>query len=178
VRKRKPKAFLFKDDGLIPNNTELPALVYPQAVRLERAQDPAALFEVLFKANGWGESWRNGIYEYVHFHSAIHEALGIARGKARIRLGGDAGHEFDVAAGDALVLPAGTGHQCLMASEDFLVVGAYPPAGTYDVCRGSKSEHAKALKSIPKVPLPASDPIYGRQGPLVKLWRHRHSAQA
>jgi uncharacterized protein YjlB len=77
----------------------------------------------------------------------------------------------DVAAGDVLVLPAGTGHQCLMESEDFLVVGAYPPAGEYDLCRGSKAEHAKALKTIPKVPLPNSDPVAGKNGPLLKLWQ-------
>jgi uncharacterized protein YjlB len=167
VRKVKPKTFMFKDDGAIPNNAELPAVVYPQAVRLDRAPDPAAMFEELH----WGDTWRNGIYDYVHYHSAIHEALGIARGQARVRLGGDQGEELDVAAGDVLVLPAGTGHQCLMASTDFLVVGAYPPAGRYDVCRGSKAEHAKALKSIPQTPPPATDPLYGKAGPLTRLPR-------
>jgi uncharacterized protein YjlB len=169
VRKVKPQSFAFKDDGTIPNSP-LPAIAYSQAVRLDRAADPAAVLEELFKANHWGSAWRNGVYDYVHYHSSIHEVLGIARGQARLRLGGDAGAEIDVAAGDVLVLPAGTGHQCLMESADFLVVGAYPPAGSYDLCRGSKEEHAKALKSIPQTPLPEADPVYGKHGPLMTLW--------
>jgi uncharacterized protein YjlB len=90
--------------------------------------------EELFEANGWGDTWRDGIYDYVHFHSRIHEVLGIARGKGRVRFGGDKGRIFTLKAGDVVILPAGTGHQCLSADEDFLVVGAYPPAGTYDEC--------------------------------------------
>jgi uncharacterized protein YjlB len=163
VRRRKPKTLWFKDDGLIPNNPDLPAVIYPQAVQLDRTEDPAAVLEVLFEVNQWGDSWRNGIYDYVHYHSSIHEVLGIARGRARVRLGGDKGEELDATAGDVLILPAGTGHQCLMASD--------PPAGKYDLCRGSKAEHAKALKTIPKVPLPNSDPVYGKDGPLTKLWQ-------
>jgi uncharacterized protein YjlB len=177
VRKHKPKTFSFKDDGSIPNNRDLPVFIYEQAVRLDRAPDPAAVFEELFEANKWGDSWRNGIYDYVHYHSSIHEVLGIARGRARVRLGGDKGKEFDVTAGDVLVLPAGTGHQNLMASDDFLVVGAYPPAGEYDVCRGGKAEHAKALKSIPKTPLPQADPVYGADGPLMRVWRGNASGR-
>src|SRR4051794_25420905 len=167
VRRSKPKTFRFKDDGSIPNNPHLPAVIYPQAVQLERAKDPAAVLETLFEANQWGESWRNGVYDYVHYHSSIHEVLGVARGRARLRLGGDKGEEVDVAAGDVLVLPAGTGHQCLMESEGFLVVGAYPPAGEYDLCRGSKEEHDKALETIPNVPRPKTDPVYGKDGPLM-----------
>lgn len=170
VARRKPRTFIFKDDGTIPNNS-LPAVLYPQCVDLERAADPAAVFEQLFAANRWNESWRNGIYPYVHYHSSIHEVLGIARGCARVRLGGDKGEEIDIAAGDVIVLPAGVGHHNLMSSEDFLVVGAYPPAGEYDLCTGEKDERAKALHSIPKVPPPESDPVYGRNGPLTKLWR-------
>jgi uncharacterized protein YjlB len=171
VRRSKPRTFRFKDDGSIPNNPHLPVVIYPQVVALERAKDPAAVLETLFAANQWGESWRNGVYDYVHYHSSIHEVLGVARGRARLRLGGDNGEEVDVAAGDVLVLPAGTGHQCLMESEDFLVVGAYPPAGEYDLCRGSKAEHAKALKTIPEIPRPNSDPVFGKNGPLLKLWQ-------
>jgi uncharacterized protein YjlB len=43
--------------------------------------------------------------------------------------------------------------------------------GSYDLCRGSKAEHAKALKTIPEVPLPDSDPVHGKAGPLTTLWQ-------
>jgi len=52
-----------------------------------------------------------------------------------------------------------------------VVVGAYPRTGRYDLCRGSKAEHDKAILSIPKVPLPKTDPVYGDEGPLCRLWR-------
>ena len=51
------------------------------------------------------------------------------------------------------------------------MIGAYPPSGKYNLCRGSKAEHAKALVSIPKVPPPVSDPVFGPKGPLMALWR-------
>ena len=168
---RRAKTFWFRDDGAIPNNGMLPFVHYRRAVRLVRAADPAAVFEQLFEANGWGDSWRNGIYDYVHYHASIHEVLGIARGRARVQFGGPKGDEIDVAAGDVAVLPAGTGHQCLMASPDFLVVGAYPPGGEYDECRGSAKEHERALRTIRETPLPDKDPVYGASGPLMKLWK-------
>jgi len=87
--------------------------------------DPAAVMEDLFEANSWGDTWRDGIYSYVHYHSRIHEVLGIARGKGRVRFGGNKGRIFTLKAGDVAILHAGTGHQCLFAEEDFLVVGAY-----------------------------------------------------
>jgi len=59
----------------------------------------------------------------------------------------------------------------LSKSADLMVIGAYPPNGKYDLCRGSKAEHARALASIPQVPLPGADPVFGPQGPLVALWR-------
>ena len=42
---------------------------------------------------------------------------------------------------------------------------------SYDLCRGGKAEHTKALETIPQVPLPDSDPVYGTDGPLTTLWR-------
>jgi len=72
--------------------------------------------------------------------------------------------------GDVAVLPAGTGHQCLWKGPDLMVIGAYPPDGRYDLCRGSKAEHAKALSQIPQVPVPKTDPVYGARGPLRRLW--------
>ncbi|OLB72380.1 MAG: hypothetical protein AUI16_20515 [Alphaproteobacteria bacterium 13_2_20CM_2_64_7] len=36
---------------------------------------------------------------------------------------------------------------------------------------GVTAEHNRALRTIPKVALPRKDPVYGRDGPLTRLWR-------
>lgn len=144
--------------------------LYRGAISLPGNLDPAAIMEDLFDDNGWRDSWRDGIYDYVHYHSRIHEVLGIAKGKATVRFGGNNGKTVQLKAGDVAVLPAGTGHQCLAASADFLVVSAYPPSGTYDECTKSE-EHARALKTIPKVGRPRKDPVYGSKGLLLSAWK-------
>jgi len=166
----KPIVRRFKDDGTIPNNPRLPLLLYRGGIDLSGTPDPEQVIEKAFGRNGWGDMWRNGIYPYVHYHSMIHESLGIARGRAKVRFGGDHGEEFDLGPGDVAILPAGTGHQCLWAGPDLCVIGAYPRAGKYDLCRGSKADHVKALASIPHVPLPDADPVFGVGGPLHKHW--------
>jgi uncharacterized protein YjlB len=170
ARARKAHAVRFKDDGLVPNHPRWPLIIYRGAVDLDERHDPAAVIEDLFEANGWGGTWRDGIYDYVHYHSRIHEVLGIARGKGRVRFGGKEGRIFTLKAGDVAVLPAGTGHQCLSADDDFLVVGAYPAAGTYDECM-TVEDRPRALKTIPKVPPARKDPVYGTGGSLSKLWK-------
>ena len=94
IRKAKPRATVFKDHGLIPNNPTLPFLHYRNVVSLTALPDPAALFERLFKTNGWIDAWRNGIYGFVHYHPRTHEVLGIARGHARVRFGGKRDEQF------------------------------------------------------------------------------------
>ena len=123
---------------------------------------------------GGATAWRDGIYDYVHYHSRIHEVLGVARGKGRVGFGGNKGRIFTLNAGDVTILPAGTGHQCLVwASDDFFVIGAYPPAGTHTTsARRWKTTRESALKTIPKVALPRKDPAYGDRRPaLSKLWK-------
>jgi uncharacterized protein YjlB len=168
---------MFAGDGVIPNNPRLPMLVYPGAIDLTGTADPEALFEKTFARHGWGDMWRNGIYPYVHYHSTIHEALGIARGRAKVRIGGAQGRELDLIPGDVALLPAGTGHQCLWAartdghrrlSED----------RTLQYLPRQQAEHAKALKSIAKVPMPDSDPVRGRHGPLLRLCKLNDLAPA
>jgi uncharacterized protein YjlB len=170
VRTRKANAIKFKDDGVIPNNAHWPLVYYRGVIALPVDLDPAAIMEDLFKQNGWGDSWRNGIYDYVHYHSRIHEVLGIARGNGTVRFGGNNGRTVQLKAGDVAILPAGTGHQSLMASPDFLVVGAYPPTGRYDECTTSE-DHGPALKAIPRVGRPRKDPVYGANGPLLSAWK-------
>ncbi|MCP1762427.1 cupin domain-containing protein [Bradyrhizobium japonicum] len=170
VRPRKPHTVRFKHDGLLPNHPRWPLLIYRGVIDLGEGHDRAAVIEDLFEANGWGQTWRDGVYDYVHYHSRIHEVLGISRGKGRVRLGGSKGRIFTLKAGDVAVLPADTGHQCLSRDDDFLVVGAYPPAGTYDECTAVE-DHPRALKTISRVGAPRKDPVYGAGGPLARLWK-------
>ena len=164
-----PLSFVFEDDGLVPNNP-MPFLVYKGAIDVNN-EHPEKTIEGLFGANGWGEMWRNGVYDYLHYHATVHEALGVARGHARVRFGGDRGREIEISAGDVAILPAGTGHQCLSASRDFCVIGAYPPGPQMHVTRPTPENHTKALQTIPAVELPKTDPVMGTDGPLVRLWK-------
>lgn len=166
-----PETHLFRDDGVsVPNNPRLPFVLYRAAFDLTGTPDPENFIEKTVKACGWGNLWRNGIYPYTHYHSMTHEFMAVARGRVRVRFGGVEGGEFDLMQGDAAVLPAGTGHQGLWSSPDHVVIGAYPATGRYDLCRGSKAEYATAAQRIAAVPLPDSDPIYGRNGPLMQRW--------
>lgn len=170
VRVVAPERLRFRDDGYIPNNPSLPVLMYTKAIRFDHRFDRASTIEVLLERHGWRDLWRNGIYSYVHYHSRIHEVLAVAFGSATLRIGGNKGRTLTVRSGDVIVLPSGTGHECLRATKKFLVVGGYPTTGTYDECRGSFSERQKNLRSIAQVPLPATDPLFGRDGPLRKIW--------
>src|SRR5579863_484886 len=124
-----PITYNFTDDGRIPNNPGLPLVLYRGGIDLAGSPDPEAVIEKTFAGNGWGNMWRNGIYPYVHYHSMIHEAMGIARGRAKVRFGGENGEEIEIVPGDVVILPAGTGHQCLGQSPTLVVIGAYPASG-------------------------------------------------
>ncbi|ADH89650.1 conserved hypothetical protein [Ancylobacter novellus DSM 506] len=161
-----PEARLFPPSRGVPNNPSLPVLIYKAAL----PADPKAMEEHI-GANGWECRWRNGIYDFHHFHSTAHEALGIARGTARVRLGGEEGAEFALGPGDVLVLPAGPGHKKIAGSADFLVVGAYPPGQDYEIEKPNSATLNLSLQAIAKVPLPESDPVGGTQGALTRLWK-------
>ncbi len=163
------QALFFEDDGATPNS-RFPVLLY--RLKLDRAGDTASAFEALFAAHEWTPLWRDGIFDYHHFHPNAHEALGIARGRARLTLGGECGQSVSVERGDVLVLPAGTGHRCIECSDDFLVVGAYPHGQEdYDIQRPDSAAHQRALERIAKVPQPEQDPVNGLHGALMTRWR-------
>ena len=126
------QALVFADDGAVPNN-RLPLLLWRKVIPPD-AGDPAAAFEERFARNGWPPSWRNGVYPYVHFHTNTHETLGVAAGRVRVRLGG--------------------------ASDDLLVVGAYPPGIREDLHRDA-TDDADARARIAAVARPARDPVNG-----------------
>jgi mannose-6-phosphate isomerase-like protein (cupin superfamily) len=116
-------------------------------VALPDGIDPAAVFEDLFESNGWRDSWRNGVYDYLHYHSRIHEVMGVARGTAVVQFGGRRGRKVRLKSGDVVALPAGaaTGNGDVVGHETMgeVVEGLGPHqksrrachAGRPDVCR-------------------------------------------
>ncbi len=156
--------------GGFPNNPRLPLLIYHR-VFLRDEEDLASTWEQLFRRNNWRGTWRNGVFSYHHFHSNAHEVLGIAQGSAEIQFGGPEGLVVTIQAGDLAILPSGTGHKKVTASDDFLVVGAYPAGQEdYDILRGDPAELHEAEQRIAAVPIPTSDPVYRSQGPLFRHW--------
>jgi uncharacterized protein YjlB len=161
-------ALMLAPNGWVPNNTRLPVLIWHGALD-PREGDLAARFEALFTHNGWPAQWRDGIFDYHHYHSTAHEALGIASGDAEVILGGPKGRVIALSAGDALVLPAGTGHCLLTSGRRFQVIGAYPPGQQWDIRREAIDDDAR--RAMEALPFPSSDPIGGDGGPLVSLWK-------
>ncbi|SHG88923.1 Uncharacterized protein YjlB [Kaistia soli DSM 19436] len=160
----------FADEGATPNHPHWPLLAYRGALTVEALADDDHAFDTLFEANGWPVGFRNGIYRFTHFHSVTHEVLGIARGRADVQFGGESGPIVSVVAGDAVLLPAGTGHRLIEAGADLLVVGAYPPDADYDLVRAGEGDAVTLRKRIASVPRPDSDPVLGQAGGLGRLW--------
>ncbi|SPE63336.1 conserved hypothetical protein [Verrucomicrobia bacterium] len=163
------EAHQLQDDGTIPNNPKLPLLIYQGAVKLN-TQDGASIIEQLLEAHQWGGSWRNGIYPYVHYHSTAHEVLAVFSGSAKVQFGGKHGVSVTLHTGDVVIIPAGVAHKKLGSSQSFAVVGAYPKGQEWDMCYGKTDERPEVDRNIASVALPAADPIYGAQGPLLKYW--------
>jgi uncharacterized protein YjlB len=160
-----PQQIHLKPNGWMPNSP-LPVLLYRGA--LKSNTDLAADMERIFNTNGWPPQWRNGVYSFHHYHSTAHEVLGFAAGHADLVLGGEGGEPVTVHAGDILVLPTGTGHCRISASDDFLVIGAYPENEHWDIC--STAPTPAMLESMRRVTFPSSDPLTGPSGALPKLW--------
>lgn len=161
--------YSFDDDGGIPNNPELPLLIYAQALT-EDLREPAACKESLAE-NGWGGAWTNGVFSYHHYHSNAHEVLAVVGGLASLVFGGPEGATVEVEAGDVVVIPAGVGHCNAGSGSGFTVIGAYPSGQeSYDIKTGEPGERPETLENIRKTRLPQTDPLFGEEGPLLRHW--------
>lgn len=167
---KKPKIIkkVLEDDGTFPNS-KLPVLIYKNALTLPE-DHAATIIEDTFKKNDWTNSWRNGIYDYHHYHSITHEVLGVYEGSTMVELGGARGITQLVEKGDIIIIPAGVAHRNVTPDSHFKCVGAYPGGSDYDIKKGEPGDRPAADKNIKKVSLPEFDPIYGDQGPLLINW--------
>jgi uncharacterized protein YjlB len=163
------KHFYLKDDGVFPNNARLPVLLYKSAWKLPLFK--ATFIKSELKRHGWENSWRNGVFEYHHYHSVAHEVLCAYRGKTKVLLGGDKGVIIDFEAGDVLIIPAGVAHKNIEPDNVFKCVGAYPKGQNYDMNYGQPYERPSTDANIRKVPLPEQDPVFGKFGPLMEFWK-------
>lgn len=146
-----------------PNHPRWPLLVYNAALRESRTT------LARLKAHGWENRWRGSIYSFQHYHTTAHEVLVVASGWANVQFGGEAGEVLKITAGDAAVLPAGTGHRLLQKDAGFEVVGAYPKGhSAWDLKRLAPS--AADLAQIARVPRPQADPVLGKSGGILELW--------
>lgn len=162
----KQQQILFSASAWVPNNQRLAVLLYRGALPHNSSSKD---FETMFAANGWTGIWRNGVFDYQHYHSGAHEVLGVGRGTATLLIGGPEGQSMEVETGDCLVLPAGTGHQNLRCSPKFEVVGAYPAGQHADIQTAAASSEIKA--KISSLPIPETDPVRGSSGYLIECWR-------
>ncbi|THB72784.1 MAG: hypothetical protein D6B25_16140 [Desulfobulbaceae bacterium] len=158
----------FAASGNFPNNGKLPLLVYHN-VFVGNEITPEA-FENRFNSSHWPSAWRNGLFSYHHFHSTAHEALGIYSGQVQICFGGPGGTILKGRPGDAIIIPAGVSHCCVDQSTDLAIVGAYPAGTRPNMCSGTEKDYPRVSREIDLVPLPAADPLFGRNGILFDHW--------
>jgi len=57
-----PEMLRLSRNGWMPNNEELPVLLYRGA--FARSGDIASAMEAAFARNGWPPQWRNGVYDF------------------------------------------------------------------------------------------------------------------
>lgn len=161
----KIEKIVFEPSEWVPNNQRFPVLIYREAL----PEGGSSLkFAAAFASNGWTGIWKNGVFDYQHYHSGAHEVLGVGRGSAALLIGGPDGQTLNVSQGDCLVLPAGTGHQNLGWSRDFEVVGAYPKGQHADI-QTSAATH-EMLAKIASLRAPDTDPLLGSSKGLVESW--------
>lgn len=158
--------YYFEQSGYIPNHSFFPAVLYRKAV--DNSKDN---FESIFKSNNWTNSWRDGVFNFHHYHSNTHEVIGVRKGSGLLIIGGEGGSKIVLNSGDVLILPAGTGHKKLSSSPDFEVVGAYPFGEEYNLKKDRKEDLEGVHEEIANALYPEADPIHGDKGPLVRIWR-------
>ncbi|KAH6692482.1 cupin domain protein [Plectosphaerella plurivora] len=152
-----------------PNN-RLPVLHYRGVLPWPLSE--ASVVEFL-TANKWEHRGTWGHIDLRHFHPNSHECYGIFQGTSTLLIGqieAGNGAKIHVAAGDVIVLPAGTAHSSLESSSDYRYIGVYPQGCPRWRNEFGKNDPDSFRDVIDQVGMPEADPVYGENGPLMQLW--------
>ncbi len=172
VRPRMANAFRFKDDGVCTNHPHWPLVVYRGAVQLSAdVRSGCNLRGRFFARNG---SARLLAKRHLRLRALplpgfmrFWRSPGIGQGPVRRQ---SRPHADDQ--GRRRRCPASR-HRPPMcdASDDFLVVGAYPPDGTYDECTSSQDACPRGRGHPQSQEAARADPVYGGDGQVLDLGR-------
>ncbi|KAF1810716.1 hypothetical protein P152DRAFT_400874 [Eremomyces bilateralis CBS 781.70] len=187
-----PETYFLPPTPHVPNS-RLPALVY-RSVLTAPLSATSTIASV--EPNHW---LKGGVFKAVrthHFHSVTHECYAVFRGESSLLLGRGPGDDVEMERGersgegaegwmtrrvvvslregDVIVLPAGLSHCSLDPADGYEYVGFYPEGSLKwdnNWCKADVTETAEKAKVAKSVAIPEFDPIYGREGPLVEIWR-------
>lgn len=160
---------LIRKNGYFPNNSRYPLLIYKNMIAF--TDNPPQAIQEFLHHNQWINSWVDGIYKNHHYHSNTHELLIVIAGNCQVQIGGDQGKIYEISQGDIIILPAGVAHKNVGSSSDFKCIGAYPFDIDYDMNYGKAEEHPRVDNNLKLVGLPATDPLFGKNGLLFDYWK-------
>lgn len=191
VNKVPPETFYVLPTAHSPNS-RLPVVVYRNALNNPSFESICAAMQT----KDWveGGHWTIAKVDAAavpHFHSNAHECYGVIRGTGHYLLGKSpidpdvdsngqpVGVKFTANAGDVFIYPAGVTHFVTQTEGEYEIVGLYSrsefnsdehPWDSNDADKSVEGTN-EDRKRCERVPIPERDPLYGREGPLLDLWK-------
>jgi len=173
-----PETYYLKTPTPHVPNSLLPVLIYRSVFPTNSTPD---IICKQIEPNNWLRGGVFGHFAHHHFHSITHECYAVFRGYSRLLLGkgpldeSTEGIEVDLKEGDAIVLPAGVAHCSLESGGEYGYVGLYPKGSPHwdnNMCKADPEETAEKATNARYVPIPDFDPVFGAEGPLVRIWEN------
>ena len=164
------KSSLIKINQQPPLLPSILSVVLYEDVFCPSLDDLTSSFAELFSTNQWQNIWVDGVFSYDHYHVKAYEVLGCARGWIKLQLGGEGGKEILMRKNQAVLLPKGISHKRLTASEDLIIVGAYPQGEHPDLNTVEQKNYEKHRSYFKEAPLPSTDPITATKNPSINTW--------
>lgn len=173
---REPEQYPVRRNAHCPNS-QFPVLVYRNVLPTPVDEESTSEF---LQRNQWEKKGTWGAIMAKHFHPNTHECYGIFQGSSELVFGEGGADEVGtgvrctVSAGDVVVVPAGVAHASVTSADDYKYIGVYPegsPKWRSEYGKRAVEDDDPLLNEIGAVPVPVCDPVYGHQGPAVKIWK-------